>query len=178
MIRVRVGIAWLLLAMLIASSQAQRSRDPLTPGEIDQLRDQAQEPDLRLKLYVQFARRRLDALDKLRADPKATDRGRQTHDALQEFLDVYDELDDNIDTFEDRRADFRGALKVIINSDVEFQAKLRALQDSPNENREEVRQYQFLLQSALDTVDSSAKDHTELLAEQEEAAKHKKKPTH
>jgi len=168
-----VFCAWL---MLVASSQSQRRRDPLTPAEIDQLRDQAQEPNLRLKLFVEFARRRLDAIDKVRSDPKVTDRGAATRDGLQDFLDVYDEMNDNVDTFEDQKIDFRKALKLVGEADVEFQAKLRALQDSVNANKEEVKTYEFLLQTAIDTVDSSAKDHRGLRAEQEEAAKHKKKP--
>jgi hypothetical protein len=170
-------LGWFLLAaLLVANLDAQRRRDPLTPLEADQLRDQAQEPNLRLKLYVQFGRARLDALDKMRADPKTTDRGTETRDGLQNFLDVYDELNDNIDTYEDRKTDFRKALNSVIEADVEFQAKLRALQATPNQNRDEVRVYEFLLQTALDTLDTSIKDHRELLAEQEEAAKHKKKP--
>jgi hypothetical protein len=35
--------------------------------------------------------------------------------------------------------------------------------------------YEFLLRSALETVDSSVPEHQKLLAEEEEAAKHKKK---
>jgi hypothetical protein len=179
MMRAR-GIALLLLwgVALLSASHGQRNRDPLAPAEVDQLRDQALEPDLRLKLFVQFARKRLDVIDKARSDPKVTDRGSATRDGLQDFLDVYDEMNDNVDAFEDQKLDFRKALHLIGEADVEFQAKLRALQASANSNRDEVKVYEFLLQTALDAVDSSAKDHRELLAEQEEAAKYKKKPSH
>jgi hypothetical protein len=165
-----------VVTLLLTSVHAQRRREPLSEAEINQLRDQAQEPELRLKLYIKFARERLDDLDKMRSDPKTTDRGTATHDGLQNFLDVYDELNDNIDTYEDRKSDFRRALKSVIEADVEFQAKLRALQTSTNTNPAEVKVYEFLLQTALDTVDSSIKDHREILAEQEQEAKHKKKP--
>jgi uncharacterized coiled-coil DUF342 family protein len=170
-------LSLLLVTLLMPGGQAQRRREPLTEAEIDQLRDQAQEPNLRLKLYIKFARERLDALDKMRSDPKTTDRGGQTHEGLQNFLDVYDELNQNIDTYEDRKADFRKALNSVIEADIEFQAKLRALQSSSNTNPAEIKVYEFLLQTALDTVDSSLKDHREVLAEQEQEAKHKKKPS-
>ena len=153
---------------------AARRRDPLNQQEIDQLRDNAQEPDLRLKLYVKFARTRLDAIEQLRSDPKVTDRAQQTHDRLQDFLDVYDELNDNVDTFADRKSDLRKALKAVIDADTEFQAKLRALKTSATAIPAETSKYDFLLNNALDTVDASAQDHRQLLAEQDEAAKHKK----
>jgi hypothetical protein len=35
-------------------------------------------------------------------------------------------------------------------------------------------QYEFVLTNALETVNTSAEDHRKLLAEQQEAAKHKK----
>jgi hypothetical protein len=167
----RLGLALSLVATVLA----QRRHDPLNPVEIDQLRDAAQEPNDRLKLYIEFARARLASLEQVRTDPKVTDRAQQTHDRLQDFLDVYDELNDNIDTFEGRKADLRKPLKTVIEADGEFQAKLRALKSSLEANKDEAKPYDFLLSSVLDTVDSSLQDHRQLLDEQEEAAKHKKK---
>jgi chromosome segregation ATPase len=167
----RVAIA---LVLVLSSASAQRRHDPLTPLEIDQLRDTAQDAELRLKLYVTFARARLDALEKARSEAKPADRGQVTHDRLQDFLDVYNELNDNIDTFVDRKADVRKPLKAILEADNEFQAKLRALKQSATATPEEIRQYDFLLANVLDTLDSSTQDHRQLMTEQEEAAKHKK----
>jgi uncharacterized protein (TIGR03382 family) len=168
--------AGLALAMLLLSTLwAQRRRDPLNPLEQDQLRDAAQEPSERLKLYIQFSRTRLTSLEQVRSDPKVTDRAEQTRDRLQDFLDVYHEMNDNIDTFVERKADLRKPLKAVIEADTEFQAKLRALKSSADANKDEVQKYDFLLTSVLDTVDGSVKDHRQLLSEQEEAFKHKKK---
>jgi uncharacterized coiled-coil DUF342 family protein len=138
------------------------------------LRDAAQQPEDRLKLYVEFARQRLADLDKARSDSKATDRSQQVHDRLQDFLDLYDELNDNVDTYADRRSDLRKALKPVIEADTEFAARLRALKDSASAGKEDTREYEFLLSSALDTLDSSLKDHRQLLAEQQETFSHKK----
>ena len=160
---------------LLSSLWAQRRRDPLNPVEQDQLRDAAQEPSERLKLYIEFSRTRLTSLEQMRADPKVTDRAQQTRDRLQDFLDVYDELNDNVDTFVQRKADLRKPLKTLIEADTEFQARLRALKSSADANKDEAKQYDFLLTSVLDTIDSSVQDHRQLLSEQEEAFKHKKK---
>jgi hypothetical protein len=166
---------YLSLFALAAAALAQRHRDPFTPPEIDKIRDASWEPERRLSLYVQFARARLVSTDQMRADPKTKDRARQTHDKLDDFLLIYDELNDNIDTYVDRKDDIRKPLKVVIDADTEFQAKLRALKDASGVSAEEAKQYEFVLTNALDTVDGSAEDHRKLLTEQEEAAKHRKK---
>jgi len=165
----------LLACWLLSAAFAQSRREPLNPKEIDELRDAAQVPEERIKLYIRFARERMVSLEQMRADPKVTDRAEQTHDKLQNFLDVYDELNGNIDTFVERKSDLRRPLKAVIEADTEFQAKLRALKDSADASPNEAQKYEFLLASVLDTVDEGLQDHRQLLAEQEAAAKHKKK---
>ena len=48
-VRIIFGASALTL-LLLAQGQADRRRDPLTDAEVDQLRDTAQDGDLRLKL--------------------------------------------------------------------------------------------------------------------------------
>ena len=173
--RAALGLALLLALPLSSLLSAQRRRDPLNPLEIDQLRDAMLDPDERLKLYVKFSRDRMTKLEQMRSDPKTTDRARQTHDMLEDFLGVYDELNDNIDMYVGRKDDIRKPLKVIIEADTEFQSKLRALKNAANTNAGEASQYEFLLTDALDTVDSSADDHRKTVAEVEGYVKRKKK---
>jgi len=166
----------IFMAATWSSLWAQHRRDPLNPLEIDQLRDAMLDPDQRLKLYVQFSRDRMTKLEQMRrSNPKTTDRARQTHDMLEDFLAVYDELNDNIDMYVGRKDDIRKPLKLVIEADTEFQSKLRALKDSANANVAEAQGYEFLLTDALDTVDSSAEDHRKTVAEVEEYVKKKKK---
>jgi len=166
----------LSLALLIApSASAQRRHDPLNNDEINQLRDAMLEPDQRLKLYVTFARDRMNKLEQMRADPKTTDRARQTHDMLADFLSVYDELNDNVDMYVGRKDDIRKPLKLVIEADIEFQSKLRALKDAANADAAEAKQYEFLLSNAIETVDASADDHRSTVTEVEQYVKRKKK---
>ena len=165
----------LLIFTLLSSSLAQFRREPLTEKEIDQLRDAAQEPSERMRLYVTFARDRLAVLEQMRADPKVKDRAQQTHDKLQDFLDVYDELNGNIDTFVERKADLRKPLKKLIEADTEFQARLQALKTAADANPQEEQKYEFLLATAVDTLNESLRDHQQLLSEQEVEFKKKKK---
>jgi predicted nucleic acid-binding Zn-ribbon protein len=165
----------ILISSLLPLAWTPSRREPLNPVEIEKLRDAAQDPANRIKLFIEFARARLTALEQLRADPKVTDRAQHTHDTLQNFLDVYDELNDNIDTFVERKADLRKPLKSVIEADAEFGAKLRALKSSLETSPSEAQKYEFLLNNAVDAVDGGAQDHRQLLAQEEEAAKHKKK---
>jgi len=171
--RTRLVVVAIVFVTVLAAS-AQRHRDPLTQEEIQKVRDTSWEPRLRLPLYVQFARDRLVKLEQARSDPKSTNRARQTHDLLDDFQLLYDELNDNIDTYVDRRDDIRKPLKTVIDADTEFQAKLRALKDAADVPRAEEQQYDFVLTNAIETVDSSAQDHRKLLADQEDEAKHKR----
>jgi len=166
-------VSALAVEMLAAPAWAQRHRDPLTQTEISQIRDTSWEPKLRLPLYVQFARDRLVRLEQLRADPKTKDRAKQTHDLLDDFQLLYDELNDNIDTYVDRRDDIRKPLKIVIDADTEFQAKLRALRDAAGVSVAEASEYEFVLTNAIETVDGAVDDHRKLLSDQEEQAKHK-----
>jgi hypothetical protein len=166
----------LLFAVQLSSPLwAQRREDPLNPLEVDQLRDAMLDPDMRLKLYVQFSRDRLTKLEQMRSDPKASERARQTHDMLEDFLALYDELNDNIDMYVGRKDDIRKVLKVVIDADTEFQSRLRAIKNAANTGPDEVKQYEFLLTDALDTVDSSTEDHRKTVTEVDEYMKKQKK---
>src|SRR5271154_6048026 len=172
--RSAIGLA-LLLGSLSLSLCAQRREDPLNPLEVDQLRDAMLDPDMRLKLYVQFSRDRLTKLEQMRSDPKTTERARQTHDMLEDFLALYDELNDNIDMYVGRKNDIRKVLKVVIDADTEFQSRLRAVKNAGNTSPDEVKQYEFVLTDALDTVDSSTEDHRKTVTEVDEYVKAQKK---
>ncbi len=169
---------WLLCIALVLvttlTAIAQRRHDPLTQQEIDKIRDASWEPKLRLPLYVEFARARLVKLEEVRNDPKTKDKARETHDLLDAFQQLYDELNDNIDTYVDRRNDIRKPLKIVIDADTEFQAKLRALKDAADVPRAEAQEYEFVLTNALETLDASAEDHKKLMTDQEDLAKRKK----
>jgi hypothetical protein len=173
----RVLLLMLPVLCAMAAFAQSHHRDSLTEAEIDKIRDSAQLPEVRLKLYIEFARARLGNIETIHADTKATDRQQQTRDALQDFLDVYDELNTNVDTFADRGSDLRKALKPVIEADTEFGAKLRAFRASLS-NTQEARDDEFLIGSAIEGVDAGAKDHRDLLAEQEETFKNKKKQGH
>ena len=154
-------------------------RDPLTDPETDQLREAAQEPPKRLKLYINFARARMTAIEQLRSDPKlAADRGRQIHDLLEDFTNIVDEIDDNVDMYHERGADLRKPLKELIEADSDWQLRLRTLKEAPNSDADaekETRQYYFVLDGAIDSVNSSGENARKVFDEQNKSFAEKKK---
>jgi hypothetical protein len=170
-----LGLVLLLILPLISPLRAQRRRDPLNPLEVDQLRDAMLDPDERLNLYVKFSRDRMTKLEQMRSDPKAADRALQTRDMLQDFMTVYDELNDNIDMYVGRKNDIRKPMKLVIEGDTEFQSQLRALKNSANADPKEAKQYELELTDAIESVDSSAGEHHKTLAEVEQYVKQQKK---
>ena len=164
-------IVGLLLGCLTALA---KQRDPLTPDEINQLREVAQDPEQRLKLLADFAGARLTTIEKVHAQEKSDKNTPQAiHDLIEDFLAVYDELDDNIAMYEDRKSDLRKALKPILLADGDFHARLQGLQH--NLNPDERTACDFAISSAIDAVNSGAIEHKKLLAEQNASPPPKKK---
>ena len=167
---------WILIAgiLLAAAPAFARQRDPLTQVEIDQLRDVALEPEKRLKLFADFAGARLTAIEQARAQEKSEKNTPQAlHTLLEDFLTVYDELDDNIAMYLDRQSDLRKALKPVILADGDFHARLEGLQH--NLTTEERAQCDFAISSAVDAVNTGILEHKKLLEEQTATPPGKKK---
>jgi hypothetical protein len=173
--RTKLALVVLLLAALPLSAQ-RRHHDPLTEAEADQMRDVAQEPEKRLKLIIRFANARMQAIQQLRGDPKmAQGRGKQVHDLLSDFTELVDELDDNVNMYATRKQDLSKALGDVIVADSDWQLKLRAIKEEAS-SAAEAKDYQFVLDNAIDSVNSNADNARDLLDEiAKEKAEEKKK---
>jgi hypothetical protein len=167
---------WLFLPVLcvlaVVSQAQQHKRDPLTEGEVSQMREAADFPNKRIELLVKFARDRLTYVQNLRAETSSAENNKQIHDLLEDFISILDEIDDNVDMYASHNADMRKGLKLLIEADSEWQLKLRQLKEkSPPDD---LQQYTFVLTNATDTVADSAKTGRETLNEQNKLAAEKK----
>ena len=176
----RTLIVWAVVAALALNTYAGKvRRDPLNDAETDQLREQALEPPKRLKLYITFAGARMAAIEQMRTDPKlVADRARQVHDLLEDFTNIVDEIDANVDMYHERGSDLRKPLKELIEADSDWQLRLRTLKEAPVSDpaaAKEARQYYFALESAIDSVDSSGENARQVLEEQNKTFAEKKK---
>lgn len=151
-----------------------QEREPLNNNEIDELREAAQEPVKRLRLYVTFSGARLIDIDSLQGKNNVQDRGQQIHDLLQDFSTLIDEMDDNIDEYARRAQDMRKILPEVIKAETDYQTRLRTLQQTTTNDpkaAEEFRAYNFALQDAMEAVRGSIDDAQKTLADQIEQFK-------
>jgi len=181
--RARQLVVVLLLLGVVASA---RKRDPLTEAEEDQIRNVAQEPYKRLKLYIKFTDARLQSIDQLRADPKqAEGRGRKIHDLLEDFTALLDEINSNLDAYEDRpmtkddRKDFHKGLKEVLTACDNWDTRLKALKSAAETDPgtiKESQDYKFVLQDAEDSLKSAAdaaREYSEIQPADDKPAKKK-----
>lgn len=145
---------------------AQRSKDPLTPAEEEQVREVADQPNERVKLFMKFIEDRTAAIHRAVVRPETQHPGVEIHDQLDAFTSLVDELQDNLDAYDEQHGDVRKSLKYLLEHTGKWKEALQEPPGSP--------EYDFARKSAQDSVDTLVQSATELLKSQEEYfSKHK-----
>lgn len=147
-------IVWLIGIVLVTPLlYGQTRKDPLKEDEIDQIREYADRPPERIKLYVKFIEQRTATIKQLTDDPRAADRSHKILNMLDEFTHISDELQDNLDEYHRQHADLRKTLKSLIPDSEKWIAIIKAAPPDGN--------YDLDRKAALDSAQSlndSAKD--------------------
>lgn len=143
-------------APVIASPQ--QNKDPLNEQEADQIAEARDQPVVRIKLYQKFIEQRIAIIKELGPNPKAEDRKEQLRARLEEFTRLSDELQDNLDTFDDAHADIRKALKELVPACAKWPDILKQATDDPA--------YDFPRKTALDAAESTSDEAKKLLESQ------------
>jgi hypothetical protein len=140
----------LLFALHLLMPAAQVQRDFLTADEADQIR-LVQDPNERIKLYLQFARRRLELVRQALESPKPG-RASLIHDTLEDYERIIDAIDTVIEDALRRKLPVEDGIRAVARAEKEFLALLEKIEamEAPDRDR-----YEFILMQALETTRDS-----------------------
>jgi hypothetical protein len=155
------------MLLAIAPAFAQSRKDPLTEQQIEDVREAGDQPLLRIKLFVGYVDERAKAIHSLNADAAAQNKSVRLHNLYDEFTRLSDDLQDNMDNFDQQHADLRKVLKEIVDKTGEWATVLNEPKPST--------QYDFVRKTALDANQSAHEAATQMLADEIKYFAEKKK---
>ena len=152
----------LMVCLMLAAPQ----HDFLNTGEVEQIRN-AQEPNLRLKLYADFSKARIDLVKNLLGKDKAG-RSSTIHDVLEEYCKILDAIDTVADDAIARHVDVQAGLGAVAAIEKDMLPLLQKVQDS---KPKDLDRYDFVLQQAIETTTDSLDAAQEDLGKRTEEVK-------
>jgi hypothetical protein len=156
----------LLMVCLMLAAPAAPQHDFLNSGEVQQIRD-AQEPNLRLKLYADFSKVRIDLVKNLLGKDKPG-RSAMIHDVLEEYCKILDAIDTVADDAIARHVDVQAGLGAVAAVEKDTLPLLRKFQAS---QPKDLDRYDFVLQQAIETTTDSLDAAQEDLGKRTEEVK-------
>jgi hypothetical protein len=155
----RLFILTLTLIALAAPLRAEPHPSALSDGEIEQIRECRLVPNDCVNLFVKFLDLRTQEIHDLFAKPRRPGREQDTHDLIEQFTSIADELADNLDDYAPRHADIRKALPKLLTASERWATAIK----SPPENEA----YEVTRKIALESIRDLRESATQLTDEQE-----------
>ncbi len=159
----------LLLFLIALPLVAQR--DFLTPDEVERIRE-AQEPNLRLALYANYAKLRLDLLKQLFAKEKPG-RSILIYNQLDQYTKIIEAIDIVADDALRRKLDLTLGITEVAKAEEKMLAELQKFSAS---EPKDISRYDFVLKNAIEVTQDSLeisktdlKDRSRNVAEREVA---------
>jgi hypothetical protein len=120
----RLPLAFLLFALALPL-HAQRGETALSEGEIEQLRESAYVANDRVLVFIKFLDARNKSIQDLFAHPRKPGREQDTHDLLEQFTTIADELNDNLDDYGPHHRDIRKALPKLLDATERWSSNIK-----------------------------------------------------
>jgi hypothetical protein len=155
MIRRLVLLAVLGFAPLL---HAQRSEASLSDAEIEQLRDSAYVANDRVLVFIKLIDTRVKAIQDLYARPRRPGREQDTHDLMEQFTSLADELNDNLDDYGPRHRDIRKALPKLVEATERWATAIKSPPDDAA--------YNVSRKLALEAIRDLREESTQLIEQQ------------
>ena len=112
----RLAFILLSMSLLAPCVIAQRTEATLSEAEIEQLRDSAYVANDRVMLFIKLIDVRIKSLEDLYAKPRRPGREQDTHDLMEQFTSLANELSDNLEDYNPQHRDIRKALPKLIEA--------------------------------------------------------------
>jgi hypothetical protein len=153
----RTPLALVLLALALPL-HAQRESNALSEGEVEQLRESAYVANDRILVFIKFLDARDKAIQDIFAHPRKPGREQDTHDLMEQFTSIADELNDNLDDYGPHHRDIRKTLPKLLDATERWSSNLK----QPPENVT----YDLSRKLALEAIRDIREEATQLLADQ------------
>jgi hypothetical protein len=153
----RLPLAFVLLALTLPL-HAQRDDNAMSEGEIEQLRESAYFPSDRILVFIKLLDARNKRIQDLFAHPRKPGREQDTHDLLEQFTSIADELNDNLDDYGPNHKDIRKVLPKLIDATERWASDIK----QPPENAA----YDLTRKLALESIRDIREEATRLVEDQ------------
>jgi len=154
----RLALILLSLSFLAPWAFAQRNEATLSEGEIEQLRDSAYIANDRVMLFIKLIDVRINSLQGLYAKPRRPGREEDTHDLMEQFTSLANELSDNLDDYGPQHRDIRKALPKLVEATERWATAIK----SPPDNDA----YNVSRRIALESIQDLREQSNEMIPEQ------------